>query len=61
MLAYIILLVVVGVLAAYIYGVFTPVATFRDKLLNPVLFYTPFRGTPKELSVQFEKIASNAA
>lgn len=61
MLAYILLLVLLGILAAYLYGVFTPVTTFRHKLLSPVLFYTPFRGTPRELSAQFDKIASDAS
>ena len=61
MLAYILLLVLLAALAAYLYGVFTPVATFNDVLVSPVLLYSPFRGSPKELSAQFGKIATHAA
>ena len=61
MLAYLLLLALLVALAAYLYGVFTPVTTFRDKLLTPVLVYAPFRGSPKELSAQFGKISTDAA
>jgi hypothetical protein len=57
----IVFLALFGMLAAYLYGVFTPVTVFKDKLLTPVVFYTPFRGTAKQLSSQFDKIASDAS
>lgn len=56
MLAYFLLLVLFLALAAYLYGVFTPVTTFKHKLLSPILFYIPFRGSPKDLPAQFKKI-----
>lgn len=52
MWVYIIAIVLVLVLA-YLYGVLTPITTYRDKLLSPHLIYYSFTGKSDQLSAQF--------
>lgn len=46
---------------AYLYGVFTPVTLYKDKLIAPHLFYFTFKGERSLISKQFDKIKKDTS
>jgi hypothetical protein len=52
------LLLIAAALAVivYIYGVFSPVTIYRDKLANPHLLHFTFKGNKEAIGEQFEQI-----
>lgn len=46
---------------AYLYGLFKPITTYKDKLISPHLIYYSFTGKSDQLSAQFDKIQKDAS